>query len=106
MIRYHSFYSWHREGEYDHLCDDRDRAMLKWVRAFNRYDLVSAPVMDGEGHVLGVAVGSIHVEERLQSGGRDGADSFGDRDVDPIPGETDLPARAHVVQRLRLDHRP
>jgi len=41
MIRYHSFYSWHREGEYDYLCDDQDRAMLKWVRAFNRYDLYS-----------------------------------------------------------------
>ncbi|CAN0366496.1 unnamed protein product, partial [Ectocarpus sp. 4 AP-2014] len=22
MIRYHSFYSWHREGQYDWLCDD------------------------------------------------------------------------------------
>ena len=41
MIRYHSFYSWHREGEYDYLCSDQDRQMLKWVRAFNRYDLYS-----------------------------------------------------------------
>jgi len=41
MIRYHSFYSWHREGAYDQLCNDRDRQMLKWVRAFNRYDLYS-----------------------------------------------------------------
>ena len=41
MIRFHSFYSWHREGEYDWMCDDQDRAMLKWVRAFNRYDLYS-----------------------------------------------------------------
>jgi inositol oxygenase len=41
MIRYHSFYAWHREGEYDWLCDEGDRAMLKWVRAFNRYDLYS-----------------------------------------------------------------
>jgi inositol oxygenase len=39
MLRYHSFYPWHREGEYDHLCDERDRAMLKWVSAFNPYDL-------------------------------------------------------------------
>lgn len=39
MLRYHSFYPWHREGEYDHLCDQRDRAMLKWVNAFNPYDL-------------------------------------------------------------------
>ena len=41
MIRYHSFYAWHRENEYDSLCDDRDRAMLGWVRKFNRYDLYS-----------------------------------------------------------------
>jgi len=41
MIRYHSFYSWHKEGEYDYLCDEQDRAMVKWVRAFNRYDLYS-----------------------------------------------------------------
>jgi len=41
MIRYHSFYAWHREGEYDYLCNDEDRSMLKWVRAFNRYDLYS-----------------------------------------------------------------
>jgi inositol oxygenase len=39
MIRYHSFYPWHREGAYDHLCNARDRAMLKWVQAFNPYDL-------------------------------------------------------------------
>ena len=41
MIRYHSFYAWHREGEYDWLCDDRDRAMLPWVQKFNPYDLYS-----------------------------------------------------------------
>lgn len=41
MIRYHSFYAWHREGAYDYLCNDQDRAMVKWVRAFNRYDLYS-----------------------------------------------------------------
>ena len=41
MIRYHSFYAWHREGEYDHLCNDRDREMLFWVRKFNPYDLYS-----------------------------------------------------------------
>ena len=41
MIRYHSFYAWHREGEYDWLCNDEDRALMKWVRAFNRYDLYS-----------------------------------------------------------------
>lgn len=41
MLRYHSFYSWHREGEYSHLLDDHDKAMLKWVRLFNPYDLYS-----------------------------------------------------------------
>lgn len=41
MLRYHSFYSWHREGEYSHLLDDHDRAMLKWVCLFNPYDLYS-----------------------------------------------------------------
>jgi inositol oxygenase len=39
MIRYHSFYPAHREGEYDYLMSDRDREMFKWVRAFNPYDL-------------------------------------------------------------------
>jgi len=38
-IRYHSFYPGHREGEYDHLMNDRDREMFHWVRAFNPYDL-------------------------------------------------------------------
>jgi inositol oxygenase len=41
MIRYHSFYAWHREGEYDWLCDDHDRMMLPWVQKFNPYDLYS-----------------------------------------------------------------
>lgn len=41
MIRYHSFYAWHRENEYDYLCDARDREMLNWVRKFNPYDLYS-----------------------------------------------------------------
>ncbi len=41
MIRFHSFYAWHREGQYDHLCDDHDREMLPWVQAFNPFDLYS-----------------------------------------------------------------
>jgi len=41
MIRFHSFYAWHREGEYDWLCDDHDRDMLPWVQKFNPYDLYS-----------------------------------------------------------------
>ena len=41
MIRYHSFYAWHREGQYGHLLDATDRANLDWVRKFNPYDLYS-----------------------------------------------------------------
>jgi inositol oxygenase len=41
MIRFHSFYAWHREGEYDWLCDDHDRQMLPWAKKFNVYDLYS-----------------------------------------------------------------
>ena len=41
MLRFHSFYAWHREGGYEHLLDDHDREMLKWVRLFNPYDLYS-----------------------------------------------------------------
>jgi inositol oxygenase len=41
MLRYHSFYAWHREAAYDHLVDDHDREMLKWVQLFNPYDLYS-----------------------------------------------------------------
>ncbi len=41
MLRYHSFYAWHREGEYDYLLDDNDKEMLKWVNLFNPYDLYS-----------------------------------------------------------------
>jgi inositol oxygenase len=41
MLRYHSFYPWHREGAYDHLCNEQDRQMLYWVKEFNQYDLYS-----------------------------------------------------------------
>ncbi|MDX2250639.1 MAG: inositol oxygenase family protein [Bacteroidia bacterium] len=41
MIRYHSFYAQHREESYDHLVDDHDREMFKWVNKFNPYDLYS-----------------------------------------------------------------
>lgn len=39
MLRYHSFYPWHREGAYAHLTNEQDRAMLPWVQRFNTYDL-------------------------------------------------------------------
>lgn len=41
MIRYHSFYPAHREGDYQYLMSDHDREMFTWVRAFNPYDLYS-----------------------------------------------------------------
>jgi len=41
MLRYHSFYSQHRENGYDHLLDDHDREMFKYVDLFNPYDLYS-----------------------------------------------------------------
>ena len=41
MIRYHSFYPAHHEGEYGYLMNDRDREGFAAVRAFNPYDLYS-----------------------------------------------------------------
>jgi inositol oxygenase len=41
MLRYHSFYSQHREHAYDHLMDAHDHEMFKWVDLFNPYDLYS-----------------------------------------------------------------
>ena len=45
MIRYHSFYSQHKENAYNHLLNELDIKMFEWVRKFNKYDLYSkAPV--------------------------------------------------------------
>lgn len=41
MLRYHSFYAQHREHSYDHLMDEHDHEMFKWVKLFNPYDLYS-----------------------------------------------------------------
>ncbi|KAL6306423.1 myo-inositol oxygenase [Sparassis latifolia] len=41
MIRYHSFYPWHRENAYSHLMDSADQRALAAVLAFNPYDLYS-----------------------------------------------------------------
>ncbi|TFL07843.1 myo-inositol oxygenase [Pterulicium gracile] len=41
MIRYHSFYPWHREGAYGHLCNAGDEKLLAAVQSFNPYDLYS-----------------------------------------------------------------
>jgi inositol oxygenase len=52
MIRYHSFYPWHKEGAYDYLASDVDRDRKKWVKAFNRFDLYSKG--DGKPDVEGL----------------------------------------------------
>lgn len=39
MIRFHSFYPWHLDGDYMHLCDNKDLEMLAWIRIFNKFDL-------------------------------------------------------------------
>ncbi|KAF7554394.1 hypothetical protein G7046_g6836 [Stylonectria norvegica] len=41
MIRYHSFYPWHKEGAYREFMSEKDHEMLKAVQAFNPYDLYS-----------------------------------------------------------------
>lgn len=41
MIRYHSFYPWHKEGAYTWAMNEKDKKMLEAVRAFNPYDLYS-----------------------------------------------------------------
>jgi inositol oxygenase len=41
MLRYHSFYSQHRENAYEHLMDNHDHEMFAWVKLFNPYDLYS-----------------------------------------------------------------
>ncbi len=45
MIRYHSFYSQHKENAYNHLLNELDIKMFDWVKKFNKYDLYSkAPI--------------------------------------------------------------
>lgn len=45
MIRYHSFYSQHKENAYAHLMNEKDVEMFEWVKKFNPYDLYTkAPV--------------------------------------------------------------
>jgi inositol oxygenase len=48
MIRYHSFYPWHKHSAYSHLTNQEDEAMKHWVLEFNKCDLYSkdAPLVD------------------------------------------------------------
>jgi len=41
MIRYHSFYPWHKEGAYNWMMNEKDKKMFEAVKAFNPYDLYS-----------------------------------------------------------------
>ncbi|CAE6439417.1 unnamed protein product [Rhizoctonia solani] len=41
MIRYHSFYPWHREKAYEYLLNEKDKKAMEAVLAFNPYDLYS-----------------------------------------------------------------
>jgi inositol oxygenase len=41
MLRFHSFYPWHRHEAYKYFENEKDRSMLEWVRKFNPYDLYS-----------------------------------------------------------------
>lgn len=41
IIRYRSFYAFHREGCYQHLMNDYDWEMLPWLQLFNQYELTA-----------------------------------------------------------------
>lgn len=41
MVRYHSFYPWHKEGAYHQFMAEGDDVLLNAVKAFNPYDLYS-----------------------------------------------------------------
>jgi len=48
MIRYHSWYSAHREMDYQYLMSDHDMQMMDSVRKFNPYDLYSKSAVKPE----------------------------------------------------------
>jgi len=52
VIRYHSFYPAHKEGEYEYLMNDRDGEMFAWVRRFQPYDLYSKSKERPDAHEL------------------------------------------------------
>jgi inositol oxygenase len=39
IIRYHSFYSWHKDNEYEYLMDDGDATIKEWCSKFSKCDL-------------------------------------------------------------------
>jgi len=52
IIRYHSFYPWHKEGAYKHLMDKEDEVNLRWVQAFQKFDLYSKAHIKADPKVL------------------------------------------------------
>ncbi|KAI8970670.1 inositol oxygenase [Pilobolus umbonatus] len=41
LIRFHSFYSCHKDKSYGWLMNEEDHAMMEWMNIFNQYDLYS-----------------------------------------------------------------
>jgi inositol oxygenase len=41
IIRFHSFYPWHKEGAYRQFMDEEDKITLRWVQLFSKLDLYS-----------------------------------------------------------------
>ncbi|KAL4384390.1 hypothetical protein GQ457_15G008340 [Hibiscus cannabinus] len=41
IIRYHSFYPLHQHGAYAQFMNEEDKANMKWLHIFNKYDLYS-----------------------------------------------------------------
>jgi len=39
IIRYHSFYAWHKDNAYDYLMNDDDHEIKKWCKKFSELDL-------------------------------------------------------------------
>lgn len=39
IIRYHSLYLWHTNGQYIHFENEKDKKMKSWVKKFQKYDL-------------------------------------------------------------------
>src|SRR5258707_4650314 len=59
-LRFHSFYAWHRHDAYTHLMNDKDTAMLPWVRDRN-----STRVNSSHAH-MSYAVFFLRIEHRLK----------------------------------------
>jgi len=41
VIRFHSFYAWHQSGGYEYFASEKDKAMLFWLKEFQKGDLYS-----------------------------------------------------------------